>query len=123
MATETVNLDISNGRVFKAFQPVTNAEDWIAVIYLFDDGSAYDLDGETATMSVRDPCGGEVLSGTGTASDDADAVTSILTFTFRASSMALLVPGTYTVAVKIVESPATKQILLARLPVRNGGFA
>ena len=123
MATETINLDISSGRVFKAFQPVTNAEDWELVVNLFDDGAAYDLDGETATMSVRDPWGNEVLSGTGVASDDGDAVTSILTFTFRASSMALLCAGSYTVAAKLTESPATRQILLARLPVRDGGFA
>lgn len=122
MATETINLDVSSSRVFQAFQPVTNGEDWIAVLNLFDDGSAYDLDGETATMKVLDPWGTEVLSATGVASDDADTVTSILTFTLRASSMATLAPGSYTVAVRLVESPATRQILLARLPVRSSGF-
>lgn len=122
MATETVYLDLATSRVFPAFQPVTNAEDWIVTLYIFEDGDAYDLDGETATMSVRDSWGSEVLSGTGVASDDDDSVTSILTFTFRASSMADLAPGTYTVAVKIAESPATRQVLLAKLPVRDGGF-
>lgn len=121
MATETINLDLTSSRVFKAFQPVTNGEDWIVVLNMFNGGTAYDLDGETATMSVRDPWGSEVLSGTGEASD-VGSVTSRLTFTFRASSMALLDPGTYTVAAKIVESPATRQILLAKLPVRSSGF-
>lgn len=122
MANETINLDVSSSRIFQAFQPVTNAEDWIVVINLFDGGSAYDLDGETATMKILDPWGGEKLSATGVASDDADSVTSVLTFTFRASSMATLDPGAYTVAARIVESPATRQILLARLPVRSSGF-
>lgn len=123
MATETINLDVGAPLVFKALRPVTNAEDWILTANLFDGGAAYDLDGETASMSVRTPWGGEVLTATGVASDDDDAVTSILTFTVRASSMADLAPGRYTVAVKIAESPATRQIMLAKLPVRDGGFA
>lgn len=122
MATETINLDVGTARVFTALRPVTNGEDWILVIYLFNSGSAYDLDGETASLSLRDPWGAELLTATGAASDDDDAVTSILTFTIRAASMATLSPGSYTVAVRIVESPATRQILLAKLPVRDGGF-
>lgn len=121
MATETINIDLSSSRVFASFQPVTNAEDWVVVLKVFEDGEAYDLDGETATMSVRDPWGSEVLSGTGVASD-VSSVTSVLTFTFRASSMALLDPGSYTVAVRIVEGSATRQVVRAKLPVRDGGF-
>jgi hypothetical protein len=37
--------------------------------------------------------------------------------------MATLDPGAYTVAARLIESPATRQLLLAKLPVRDGGFA
>jgi len=122
MANETINIDLTSWRVFNAFQPVTNGEDWVVVINLFNGGSAYDLDGETATMSIRAQWGSEVATATGVASDNAAAVTSILTFTFRESTFSDLAPGSYTVAARIVESPATRQFLHAKLPVRSSGF-
>jgi len=123
MATETVNVDLTSAQGLRALQPVTNGEDWILVVNVFNDGSAYDLDGETASMAIKDRWGGEMLTATGVASDDADSVTSIVTFTFRESSMAMLNAGSYTVAARLTESPATRQLLLAKLPVRDGGFA
>lgn len=121
MSTETINIDLSSWRVFAAFQPTTNGEDWILTVNLFEDGEAFDLDGWTASMSIRDPWGAEILTATGVASDDADSVTSILTFTLRESSM-LDLCGVYTVSARIVESSATRQFLHAKLPVRSGGF-
>lgn len=123
MATETVNVDLTSAQGLRALQPVTNGEDWILVVNVFNDGSAYDLDGETATMAIKDRWGDEMLTATGVLSDDADTVTSIVTFTFRESSMAMLNAGSYTVAARLTESPATRQLLLAKLPVRDGGFA
>lgn len=122
MASETVNVDLGNVQGLRALRPVTNAEDFVLVINVFEDDAAYDLDGEAATMSIRDRWGDELLTATGTLSDDADSVTSVVTFTFRESSMAMLNAGAYTVAARLIESPATKQLLLARLPVRDGGF-
>lgn len=123
MATETVNLDLSSARVFRAFQPVTNSEDWITVLKLFNGGTAFDLDGWTAAMSVRAPCGCEVFTATGVASDDDDAVTSILTFTVRAASLASLDAGAHMVSVRITDGTNTRQVVNAKLPVRDGGFA
>lgn len=123
MATETVNVDLTSAQGLRALQPVTNAEDWILVVNVFNGGAAYDLDGETATMAIKDRWGAEVLTATGVLSDDGDAVTSIVTFTLRESSMDDLAPGSYTVAARLTESPATRQLLLAKLPVRDGGFA
>lgn len=122
MSSETINVDLANWRVGMALQPTTNGEDWVLTVNLFESGEAYDLDGETASMSIRDYWGCEVLTGTGVASDDADSVTSILTFTFRESSMNALAPGSYTVAARITESPSTRQFLSAKLPVRSSGF-
>jgi hypothetical protein len=122
MATETVNVDLGNVQGLRALRPVTNAEDFILVINVFNGGTAYDLDGEAATMSIRDRWGDELLTATGTLSDDADAVTSVVTFTFREASMAMLNAGAYTVAARLIESPATRQLLLAKLPVRDGSF-
>lgn len=122
MSTETYNVDLGSVIGLRALRPTTNAEDWILVLNVFNSGTAYDLDGETATMSIRDRWGDELLTATGTLSDDADSVTSIVTFTFRETSMAMLNAGAYTVAARLVESPATRQLLLAKLPVRDGGF-
>lgn len=123
MASETVNVDLGIIQGLRALRPVTNAEDWILTVNVFEDGAAYDLDGETATLVIKDRWGDEVLTTSGVLSDDADSVTSVVTFTFRVSSMLMLNPGSYTVAARLIESPATKQLLLAKLPVRDGGFA
>lgn len=49
-------------------------------------------------------------------------MTSVVTFTARAATMATLPPGSYTVAARLTDGTATRQLLLARLPVRDGGF-
>ena len=121
MATETVNVDLASVQGLRALRPVTNAEDWILVVKVFENGSAYDLDDHAATMSIKDKWGDELLTATGALSD-VGSVTSVVTFTFREASMAMLNAGAYTVAARIIESPATKQLLLAKLPVRDGGF-
>lgn len=122
MAFETLNVDLGSSRIITALQPVMNAEDWFLELRLFENDAAYDLDGSTATMSIRDGWGSEVLSATGALSDNEDSVTSIVTFTFRGSSMGLLAAGSYHVGVILTESPATRQVLSAKLPVRDGGF-
>jgi len=122
MASETVNVDLGNIQGLRALRPVTNAEDFILVINVFQSDEAYDLDGEAATMSIRNRWGDELLTATGALSDNAAAVTAVVTFTIRETSMATLDPGTYTVSVRLIESPATKQLLLAKLPVRDGSF-
>jgi hypothetical protein len=48
MASETVNIDLGNVQGLRALRPVTNAEDFILVINVFEDDAAYDLDGEAA---------------------------------------------------------------------------
>lgn len=121
MASETVNVDLGNVQGLRALRPVTNAEDFILVINVFENDAAYDLDGEAATMSIKDRWGDELLTATGALSD-VGSVTSVVTFTIREASMALLDAGSYTVAARLTESPATKQLLLAKLPVRDGGF-
>jgi len=122
MASETVNVDLGNVQGLRALRPVTNAEDFILVINVFQSDEAYDLDGEAATMSIRNRWGDELLTATGALSDNAAAVTAVVTFTIRETSMATLDPGTYTVSARLIESPATKQLLLAKLPVRDGSF-
>lgn len=123
MATETVNVDIGKVLGLRALQPVTNAEDWILVVNVFEDDEACDLDGETASLVLKNRWGEEMLTASGVLSDDADAVTSIVTFTVRASSLAGLPAGSYTVAARLTEAPATRQLLLAKLPILDGGFA
>jgi len=123
MASETVNVDLGNVQGLRALRPITNAEDFILVINVFQSDEAYDLDGEAATMSIRNRWGDELLTATGALSDNAAAVTAVVTFTIREASMATLDPGTYTVSARLIESPARKQLLLAKLPVRDGGFS
>lgn len=123
MSSETANIDLGSVQGLRNLRPTTNAEDWILVLNVFEDGAAADLTGETASMSIKDRWGDELLTASGVLSADADAVTSVVTFTLRESSMAMLNAGSYTVAARITESPATRQLLLAKLPVRDGGFA
>jgi len=122
MASETINLDLSTARVFQALQPVTNGEDFSVTLNLFDGGVPADLDGKSVAMSISHPGGMEAFALAGVLSDDDDGVTSVVTFTVRAATMATLLPGSYTVAARLTDGPATRQVLLARLPVRAGGF-
>lgn len=122
MASETINLDLGSARVFHALQPVTNGEDFSVTLNLFDAGVPADLDGKGIAMSVTNPSGREALALSGVLSDDDDGVTSVVTFTARAATMATLAPGSYTVAARLTDGTATRQVLLARLPVRAGGF-
>lgn len=122
MASETINLDLSTARVFQALQPVTNGEDFSVTLNLFDGGVPADLDGKGVAMSVSHPGGMEAFALAGVLSDDDDGVTSVITFTARAATMATLTPGSYSVAARLTDGTETRQVLLARLPVRAGGF-
>ncbi|MGV8840915.1 MAG: hypothetical protein ACWA6X_11495 [Bauldia sp.] len=120
--TEAINLDLSSALAFQALPPMTNAEDFSVTLNLFDGGVPADLDGKAIAMSVRHPGGAEAFSLAGVLSDDDDGVTSVVTFTAGAATMATLAPGSYTVAARLSDGTATRQVLLARLPVRAGGF-
>ncbi|MCC6735131.1 MAG: hypothetical protein IT534_03250 [Bauldia sp.] len=122
MAGETINLDLTSARVFTALRPVTNGEDFSVTLNVFDGGVPADLDGKAIAVSVSHPAGAEAFALAGVLSDDADGVTSVVTFTARAATMATLPPGSYTVAARLTDGTATRQVLLARLPVRDGGF-
>jgi hypothetical protein len=101
---------------------MTNAEDFSVTLNLFEGGVPADLDGKAIAMSVRHPGGAEAFSLAGVFSDDDDGVTSVVNFTASAATMATLAPGSYTVAARLSDGTATRQVLLARLPVRAGGF-
>lgn len=120
--SETINLELGTARVLTALRPVTNAEDFSVTLNLFDGGIPADLDGKAIAMTVRNPGGGEAFALAGVLSDDDDGVTSVVTFTARAATMATLAPGSYTVAARLNDGTATRQVLLAQLPVRDGGF-
>lgn len=107
---------------------VTNAEDWVCTVGVFDaDGVAFDLTGYSVEVRVTTQRGSEVLSGstsdgTVTLVEDADLVTSIISWVFRAATMAGVQKGQYTVGVRIAKDSDTVQIILGRLPVLDGGF-
>lgn len=109
---------------------ITNATDWAVTVAVIDDttGVGFDLSTYTAiTVRVTDSRNSQMLTGTlsdGTivVTADDDAVSSILSWTFRASEMATLAAGSYTVAVKIGDGTNTTQLILGRLPVVDGGF-
>ncbi|MCW5714865.1 MAG: hypothetical protein KIT43_10175 [Bauldia sp.] len=122
MANETINLDFSTARVLQALQPVTNGEDFSVTLNLFQGGVPADLDGKGLAISVSHAGGMEAFALAGVLSDDDDGVTSVVTFTARAATMATLPPGSYTIAARLTDGTETRQVLLARLPVRAGGF-
>lgn len=109
---------------------VTNAEDWNVQVAVLDDatGTGFDLASYTITIRVTDERGSQVLTGStsdGVVSliEDEDDVESIISWVFRASTMAGLSAGTYIVAVTIANGSETVQMILGRLPVLEGGFA
>lgn len=106
---------------------VTNDEDWLLSMQVLDGSAGLDLDAYTISLSVLDSDGGQVLSGstdTGeiVKSDDDDGVTSIFTITFRAASMAGLLPGNYTVGIRMTDGTSTTQLFLGSMPILEGGF-
>jgi hypothetical protein len=109
-------------------QSTTNAEDWIQSVAVVDGDEGFDLSSYTISIRVTDKNGAEVLAGSTTdgkiaVSNDDDDVPSIFTWTFRASAMAGLCAGSYTVAVRITDGTNTNQMILGTLPVVDGGFA
>ncbi len=108
----------------KANFETTNAQDWAVTMSVYDDDTdaGFDLDAYTVEVRLNDKNGGELYETTGTKSDDDDAITSIVSWTIPVATMATLRQGTYGVSVRIVSVSSTRQILLGKLTVVDGGF-
>jgi hypothetical protein len=112
------------------FPSVSNAADWSQTLQITDDTTeqGFDLTAYTTIqIRVTDKNNGEKLAGSLSGgqivvSDDDDDIASVITWTFRASTMANIAPGSYTVALRISNGTDTTQIILGRLPVVDGGF-
>lgn len=107
-------------------QSVSNQEDWDDSFGLFDDetGDPLDLTAVTAiTITVWDEDYRQIML-TGSLSDAIridDITGGVISLHFAATSMAALMPKTYPVRLSMVNGGATKDLILGRLPVLDGG--
>jgi hypothetical protein len=107
--------------------PTTNAEDWhvtMALTVADQSPPGYDLTNYTVQVRLNDDKGCEVLSTTGTKSNDDDDVQSVISWTVPYTTMAGLSPGAYTAVVRIVSTLTTSatMVLQGKLAVKSGGF-
>lgn len=104
----------------------TNRSDWIGTIRFRSkvDGSLVDMSGFGITLEVSHPDGrGPILTATNANGKITFPEVGYLTFTFRASEMRDLLPGTYRVGMIATQGEATSQILIGNVPVRSGNVS
>lgn len=113
---------------YSTLSSVTNAEDWSQPVRVTDGDEGFDLSGYTIQIRVSDDRGCQVLAGStsdGVVSlvNDDEAVPSIISWVFRASTMATIRAGNYIVGVRITDGTNTNQIILGKVAIVDGGFA
>lgn len=106
------------------FPHTSNKADWIESVGLYDADADEALDISTATEIVievkRGAGSASLLSGTLTGGEIELIETGVFQFSFPASQMSALDPGTYDVYCRITKDDTTAQLIIGTLPVVSG---
>lgn len=104
------------------FRRISNRADWSETIELIDDDTGEvitDLDDVIVRVQVREGCRPVLTAETG---DETVVVSSFgtITWTFPASRLSNICPGTYEVGITIERNGSVEQELIGSLPVYEG---